>query len=191
MLLDKPELRVEVLKFYQNLADREGSEKFSICKSLIDELDVTEIELGNAIEYLAGNGYIETKSIPGMNPAEGMSKITTKGIDHLESPPITSQQTPVVHNMVTVNGSVVHSQIAVGVNPSIEIKNSFYNIRQLQLTPEEEDIVTEMEKDAKSEHPSIDKIIEKGKSLWDKYGDSIKQEIYNIGLALLRSQLSL
>lgn len=191
MSLNKFELRTKVLIYYQDIADRKGSEYYSNCLSLIDKLGVTGTELGNAVEYLFDKGYIITKSLPGANLAEGMSKITGDGRDYLENPPTTNQQTPSVTNVVTFNGSVSNSQIAVGTNPLIEITNSFNKIRELPLTQEELEIVTEMEKNAKSEHPSIDAILEKGKSLWNNYGTSIKQEICTIGLALLKSQLGL
>ena len=90
MSLNKFELRTKVLIYYQDIAERKGSEYYSNCLSLIDKLGVTGTELGNAVGYLAEKGYIINKPLPGVNLAEGMSKITGKGRDYLENPPTTN-----------------------------------------------------------------------------------------------------
>lgn len=184
--MDNNELRIAVLKYYLDFADKNGSMNFSECTQLASTLEVTENDLGNAVKYLKDKGYIAGSYYYGPNPASGLFHITTKGIDYLENPPSETKPTPSYN--VNINGDVIQSQIAVGYNAKIEISHAFKNIRQLDLTEDEKEIVNEMEEIAKSEHPSIDAILEKSKSLWQTHGKTIKDSLIQIVTTIIASQ---
>ena len=184
--MDKNELRIAVLKYYSDFADRTGSLEFSECTQLASTLEVTENELGNAVTYLKDKGCIDGSYSYGPNPASGVFHITTKGIDYLENPHTETKQPPSYN--LTINGDVTQSQIAVGHNAKIQISNAFNNIRQLDLTEDEKEIVNEMEEITKSEHPSIDAILEKSKSLWQTHGNTIKDSLIQIVTSIITSQ---
>lgn len=184
--MDNNELRIAVLKYYSDFADKNGSVNFSECTQLASTLEVTENELGNAVIYLKDKGCIDGLIYYGQKPASGSFHITTKGIDYLENPPSETKPTP--SSTINIHGDVIQSQIAVGYNAKIEISHAFNKIRELDLTEDEKEIVKEMEEIAKSDHPSIDAILEKSKSLWQTHGKTIKDSLIQIVTTIIASQ---
>jgi hypothetical protein len=180
MTIGQNELRMAVLKFYQDYAKTNGSQATTSCTHLAGELGVAGNELGVAVDYLKNRRLLNGNYLYGQKPAEGMFRITSNGIDVLINP---KQD---MHNSNSIIFTEKSPRISTETDPSREITNAFKKLRELHLTPEEQGIVNEIERIVKSDRPSIDKILEKGKGLCKKYGETATRELTNIIGTIIR-----
>ena len=174
MTIGQNELRMAVLKFYQDYAKTNGSQATTSCTHLAGELGVAGNELGVAVDYLKNRRLLNGNYLYGQKPAEGMFRITNNGIDVLVNPKSGT------HNSDSIIFTEKSSRISTETDLSRKIPNAFKKLRELHLTPEEQGIVNEIERIVKSDRPSIDKILEKGKGLCKKYGEPAIRELMNI-----------